>query len=493
MSKQKKKEEQSELLSMEQAIEMLKTTRPTFYRWLRSGKIQGMKVGRQWRFYPQEIERFLKGEQPQIALPINIEPLISELETLLEPFKLEPLSNDIHGLERVVQLILQLALSLRAQDIHLEPLYQEEQSHEAVLRFRIDGILQVIANIDGRLLASLIAQWKMMASCDTHETTKPQEGRFNYIQTSTKYEVRLAFLPTGLGESVVAKLVNRKITDGISLEKLKMSPNIHQKLVKALERGYGFIAVNGPTGCGKTTTAYAAINHMASPQNKTIIIHSHTEMYLPWVQSINIKEEQGFTFPVAIRSALNSDLDILMVGEIKDQETLQLLQQTALTGHLVISQLHSIDSIKALFRMLELSNDEYVLAEATSLIISQRLVRRLCPHCRQKQIPESHLIVQAEKYLALIDRKWEELPREFYQAKGCLKCHNSGYRGRMAIHEALEITPELSQAIRNKESEETLFQIATQQGMQPLVVEGIFQAAYGHTTLAEIMRVMGLR
>ena len=486
---------QGSLVDMDQAIDLLKTTRSTFYRWLRSGKLKGMKVGRQWRFYKEEIERFLKGEEPQIELPADIKPLIRNLKKRVEEYGAQDVAPpDASDVLRAVSLMIRLGEAMTSSDIHLEPHGGPGTDGGVVsLRYRVDGVLHPMAEIDIRLLPAIIEQWKKLAACDVHEKRKPQYGRIavKLNDTGKHLDIRVSFLPSALGESLTARVLDPDVAASLELEKIETSPDVKQKYVAALSRPWGLIVINGPTGCGKTTTLYAGLNHISGPDRKIITIEDPVEYLLPWCLQIPINPDAGLTFQSAIIGALRSAPNVIVVGEVRDPGTADLCLSAALTGHLVMTTLHTPDSTGALKRLIELKADPFNVSEATRLILSQRLVRLLCRECSEPEEPKASLLRRAEELARGGNLDWGRFPKEFRGPRGCSRCVNTGFRGRAAVAEALEVTPPLYEALENGASAEELRAVAIREGLITLQAEGGRLAAEGKTSLEEALRVVG--
>lgn len=471
---------------MDQAIALLKTTRPTFYRWLRAGKLKGMKVGRQWRFNREDVERFLNGEQPRIELPVSVEPLIAELEKQTGPGVAQGT-----GVARVVNLIVSLAVKNRASDIHLAPQQSADQPGGFVsLRFRIDGVLQPVTQFDLRLLAPVIEQWKMMAGCDLHEKERPQDGRILLTVEGRQIDLRNSFLPTMLGESVTARVLSREQAL-VTLDRFGLETRDRERLLRGLAAPAGLVLLTGPTGSGKTTTLYASVTEVNTPSRKVVSIEDPVEYVLPGVVQVAVRT--GVSFAAAARCALRSDADVILVSEIRDNDTLQVCFQAALTGHLVLSSMHTEDAASALTRMVKLGGLPFLVTDATKLIVGQRLVRRLCPDCSvaEELAPE---IVDRVRHLAQAGGlNWDALPKNYRREEGCPKCTRTGFRGRNVIVEVLEVSPEIADALQRGAAVSELRAIAIRQGMTTMIADGLAKAARGVTTIDEVVRVCGVR
>jgi len=485
--------ETDEIISMNDAIEILKTTRSTFYRWLRSGKIKGMKVAHQWRFYRKDIESFLKGQELRIDLPMSIQPLISRLREYADQSGIKNLPESDDELTQAINLMIHLAIKMRVSDIHLAPHIKERGLESiAVLRYRIDGVLHTIADIDVRLLPAIVEKWKSMASCDVHEKEKPQDGRILTEIDNKQIDLRASFLPTGLGESITVRIFDQHVTQ-VKLEDIDYAPHDRERLLRAIESPNGMIIISGPTGSGKTTVIYACLNHISSPERKTMTVESPIEYYMPWIVQVPVNLDAGVTFPIALRSILRSDPDVIGIMEIRDLETLEIAQQCALTGHLVISQMHAGEAVRVLNRMVGMGAEPFIIGESTKLIVCHRLVRKLCPFCNEEQNPPADILEKAEKLAFANGLDWNQLQKTFHSPVGCAKCGNTGYRGRNVIAETLEMTPEITIALGQNASIEELQSIAIKQGMTSIAADGLKRASMGMIPLSEVLRVLSLR
>lgn len=492
-----------ELMSMDQAIELLKTTRSTFYRWLRSGKVKGMKAGRQWRFQRSDIERFMKGEEPRIELRADIGPLITQLSARLREIAgKRPDVKTIAGeapaesggkVLHAVSLMIRLGVKMGASDIHIAPhLNDPAGDHTAVLRYRVDGVLHEAAEFDIRLLPAVVERWKIMADCDTHEKGKPQDGRIVVKIEGKTLDLRVCILPAVMGESVTARILDRE-TVILSLDRIDFAPHDRERLLEAVEAPWGLVVFSGPTGSGKTTVMYACLNHVSKPALKLMSVENPVEYFLPWVVQVGIRPAAGLTFPVALRSVLRSDPDIVMVGELRDYESLAVTMQTSLTGHLVLTSLHADEAPRALKRMAEMGMDPFVVADATKLIVAQRLVRKLCPYCSEKEEPPANLLDAAAEMCRDGGINFHSLPKKYAKPVGCAKCGMTGFKSRTIIAETLKVSPEIGAALRRGASVEELRHVAVGQGMTTMAADGVRRAANGETALREVIRVLGLR
>jgi len=485
-----------EIIDMKEAIKILDTTRSTFYRWLRSGQIKGMKVGRRWRFYREDIERFLKGQEPRIDVPVNIHPLVEALRERAEQLGVETTSPDQPVPQPVVEavnLMIHLAARMNASDIHLANYIKESSLDTSVvlLRYRVDGTLHTIVEFDPRLLTAIIVRWKILAGCDVGERKKPQDGRMTVKIEGKALDLRVCFLPAGLGESLTVRVLDNSRAPLLNLESLGFTPSDRERIQRWLESPWGMIVVSGPTGSGKTTVLYAFLNHVARPEVKILTAEAPVEYFLPWAVQVSIQQDAGVTFVSALRAILRSDPDIIMVGEMPDVETLSMAQQCALTGHLLMTTMHASSSAGVLKRMEEMGSSPYLIGESTKLVIAQRLVRKLCPDCSVEQTPSAELLDRVAAIARAGGLDWASVPKSFHEPVGCDKCKGIGYRGRTIIAEALEVTPEIIAALESDASIEEMQTIAVKQGMTTLSADGMRRAALGETSIAEAMRVAG--
>jgi MSHA biogenesis protein MshE len=381
---------------------------------------------------------------------------------------------------RLLQAIFEDAVGVQASDIHIEP-----DSNVLRIRQRIDGLLQEQIVDETRIATALTSRLKLMAGLNISEKRLPQDGRFNIKVKKKSIDVRLSTMPMVHGESVVMRLLDH--SQGLlDFEKLGIPDNILQPLQDLIKKPHGLILVTGPTGSGKTTTLYAALNEINSPTSKIITAEDPVEYQLPRVNQVQIHEKIGLTFPTILRTALRQDPDIILIGEMRDQETVEIGLRAAMTGHLVFSTLHTNDAVSTVSRLLDMGAESFLVASSLKAILAQRLVRRLCPDCKKP-----HTLDQQEKLvLETITGQQKSWP-DFYEHHACNKCNNSGYKGRIGIYELLLMSPELSTSLHNEDNAAFIKQAKQQTGFISLTESAIELAKQGITTLDEVLRIAG--
>ncbi|MDR1976956.1 MAG: GspE/PulE family protein [Campylobacteraceae bacterium] len=379
------------------------------------------------------------------------------------------------GILKLIEAILKTSILSRASDIHIEP-----TEKNCVVRSRIDGMLAETFVFEKDIYPPLSSRIKLLSNMDIAEKRKPQDGRFSAKILSKEYDFRISALPTLFGESIVLRILDKsKIM--IKLENLGMHPANYEKFSRSMRAPYGIILVTGPTGSGKSTTLYAALNAIKSVETKIITVEDPVEYQLNLVQQVHVNEKANLTFASALRSILRQDPDIIMIGEIRDQETLRIAVQAALTGHLVFSTLHTNDAVSAVTRIIDMGIEPYLISGALVAIEAQRLIRKLCPNCKTKiNIPKN-----------MLDRIKPFIPENytFYKAVGCEKCSQTGYLGREMISEILPISEKIASMIAQGTTKDEVKRQAYAEGFIDLFKDGIIRAAKGITSVDEVLRV----
>ena len=379
---------------------------------------------------------------------------------------------------RLVEAILNRAIADRASDLHIEPL-----EHRTRVRERIDGVLRETSEIPQELHDAVVARIKIMSNLDIAEKRVPQDGRIAYQIAGQAYDLRVSTYPSVHGEKVVLRILE-KSTERFDLEKLELEPSQLVRLRRLIERPYGMLIVCGPTGSGKTTTLYAALNHLNTPERNIITIEDPVEYQLPGIVQANVNPRAGLTFATGLRAILRQDPDVVLVGEIRDRETAMIAVEAALTGHMVFSTLHANEAAGAPGRLVEMGVEPFLLASALVGVLSQRLVRLLCTECREPVEPDPELLARLRLTPDMLKGA------TVYGARGCHRCHFTGYRGRNAIMELMEVDDAIRQGIMHHQPTATLREAAIRNGMVPLYQDALRLVTAGRTSLEEVLRVV---
>ncbi|OUS12816.1 type II secretion system protein GspE [Gammaproteobacteria bacterium 53_120_T64] len=381
---------------------------------------------------------------------------------------------------RLVNQIIQRAVDSRASDIHVEPF-----EHNLKIRNRIDGVLRDEPSPPRELAPAVISRIKIMADLDIAERRLPQDGRINVRVQGQELDVRVSTVPTMYGESVVMRLLQR---DSVTLDfdSLGFTPEQRARLQKELSMTHGMVIVTGPTGSGKTTTLYTALNSLNTEQRKVITVEDPVEYNLEGINQIQVNASIGLDFSSALRSIVRQDPDVIMVGEMRDLETARICVQSALTGHLVLSTLHTNDAAGSVTRLLEMGTEDYLLNSTLNVVLAQRLVRLLCQHCKQPYEAEARIVEEFELERILPVSQSLHLQK----AVGCDHCANTGYRGRVGIIEILTISDNIRSLILRHASAGEIEAQAREEGMTTMFEDGCLKAAQGLTTLEEVARVI---
>ena len=377
---------------------------------------------------------------------------------------------------KLLQSLFEDATQVGASDIHIEP-----QESRLQIRFRIDGHLQSQNETDLRIASALALRLKLMSGLDISEKRHPQDGRFNVLVQNQPVDVRISTMPTQYGESVVMRLLNRN-SGLLALEHLGMPAGMLERFNALFSRVSGTVLVTGPTGSGKTTTLYAALNALNTPERKIITVEDPVEYRVRGLNQVQVNEKIGLTFASVLRSSLRQDPDVILIGEMRDTETAQIGLRAALTGHMVFSTLHVRDSASAPTRLLDMGVPRYMVATALQAVIAQRLVRVICESCTQDHIPTP----QEQKF---IETEWRGARQAFKRGRGCAHCNGSGYRGRVGVYEMLEMTPAMIGGI-TRDDVPGFLRLANEQLVGATFVQhAAALAAAGRTTLNEVMRI----
>jgi type IV pilus assembly protein PilB len=422
------------------------------------------------KFYGSNVARMLDNLVPAEQRPE------AEMENGdYSPAKLHELARE-PSLVNLVNLIILEAIDARASDIHIEPF-----EHQVKIKYRVDGMLVEKAPSSKRLQAAIISRIKIMADMNIAERFVPQDGHIEFAGKHGRVDIRVSTVPTVFGESVELRLLDRTASL-IGLEELGMNPKSLEGFNQCLRKTHGIVLVTGPTGCGKTTTLYAALNKIYSPAVKMITIEDPVEYQLEGINQMPVNPKRGLTFATGLRHILRQDPDIIMVGEIRDRETANIAIRAALTGHLVFSTLHTNDAPGAVTRLIDMGVEPFLLASSLEAVLAQRLVRKICSNCKKPYKPDDTLLKTLNGSVNI------EPYTQFYHGTGCNECMQTGMKGRTGIFELLRITPTLRDLIAARPTTEQIIKAAPADHIS-MEHDGIAKVSKGITTPEEVMRV----
>jgi type IV pilus assembly protein PilB len=436
---------------------------------------------------PEAIDEILqKSESTQRVLDQATEEfriqLVQEDERGDEVLSLDRITADTSPIIKLVDSTILNAIQRRASDIHIE-----SRDAEVIVKYRIDGVLyQAMEPIDKRHHQTIVSRVKVMSELDIAEKRVPQDGRFKLRLRGRTIDFRVSILPTAHGEDVVIRILDKESLSAefrnLRLDVLGFDDETLKKLRKAIREPYGMVLVTGPTGSGKTTTLYAALSEIQSPEDKIVTIEDPVEYQLKGVSQIPVNEKKGLTFARGLRSILRHDPDKIMVGEIRDEETASIAIQSALTGHLVFTTVHANNVIDVLGRFLNMKVDLYNFVSALNCVLAQRLVRRICPHCRRTAEASPQLLDES----GLSPRIYGD--HVFYEGAGCMECNGTGFLGRLAVSELLDLSDRIRELILDRRPGSEIRRAAKEDGMRFLRESALEKALGGWTTLREINR-----
>ncbi|MBW7902341.1 MAG: type II/IV secretion system protein [Rhodocyclaceae bacterium] len=379
---------------------------------------------------------------------------------------------------KLLQTVFEEAMRTRASDIHIEP-----QERALRIRFRIDGVLHIQTEADAKVAAAVALRLKLMSGLDISEKRLPQDGRFHIKVRNNPVDVRLSTMPTQYGESVVMRLLNQN-TGLLGLDRMNIPPHILDRLRNAIRRPSGMVLVTGPTGSGKTTTLYAALAELNSPEKKIITVEDPVEYRLPGINQVQVHEKIDLSFERVLRTALRQDPDVILVGEMRDQTTAEIGMRASITGHMVLSTLHTNDVISTPIRLLDMGVPRYMVALSLQMVLAQRLVRVLCENCAETRIPTPN--EREWLHYELGDKVDEHVYR---QGTGCTHCNGTGYQGRTGVYEILEMTNELVEAINHEDTGLFVQAARRQMAGRTLRRDAVHLVVQGRTTIDEAMRI----
>ncbi|WP_286933312.1 ATPase, T2SS/T4P/T4SS family [Microbacterium sp.] len=423
----------------------------------------------------QLFERYLRSDDELSDLSVALEESVT---TQQELFTETIDDQDVDApVVRFVNLLISQAVNDRASDIQIEP-----GEHQLTVRYRIDGVLHEMQRADRGIQDGVISRLKIMSQIDIAERRRPHDGRLSIHHDGRQIDVRVATLPTVWGEKIVMRILDNS-GQAMSVADLRMSATNNERFRHAITRPHGMLLATGPTGSGKSTTLYTALREVANPRINVITVEDPVEYRMPGVNQVQVNQKAGLTFSSALRSILRSDPDVLLVGEIRDMETAVISIEAALTGHLVLSTLHTNDAPSALTRLTEIGAEPFLVATALSAVIGQRLARRLCTRCRAAYVESPEILESLRFPHDPAD------PPTIYKAVGCASCSNTGYRGRVAVHEIMTVTEEVEQLVVRRATGGEMRDLAIEQGMIPLREDGWSKVTQGLTTIEEVLRV----
>ena len=397
-------------------------------------------------------------------------------ESSADIVNLRETADDAPVVKLVNQIVAQ-AVELGASDVHLAP-----DGHEVRVRVRVDGILQDITTVPRRMAAGVVSRVKIMAELDISERRLPQDGRVSLKVDGRHIDLRVVTLPSVHGESIVMRILD-KDSVVMKLEKLGMADAERDRFERAFHETHGAVLVTGPTGSGKSTTLYAALLTLNTPEKNIITVEDPVEYQIAGLTQVQVSAKSGLTFATGLRAMVRADPDIIMVGEIRDRETAQIAVESALTGHLVLSTLHTNDAPSAITRLTEMGIEPFLVASALDCVLAQRLARMLCSNCKQRTIVPAE-VLRDNGYKALVDL-------EAYEPNGCRRCAGTGYRGRLGIYEVMTLSSEIRNLTLERRSADEIREVAVREGMRRLRDDGLEKVRQGLTSIAEIARVIG--
>ncbi len=434
------------------------------------------------RLFPKKLIRTALSTKKQIssylhkiALKDSVKDLVKKIKDELNSISSIEEQQEASSILLLIDVVLKTCINNRGSDIHIEP-----TEKNCVVRARVDGKLTETFIFEKEIYPPLASRLKLLANLDIAEKRKPQDGRFSTAVGSREFDFRISTLPILYGESIVMRVLDKEKAL-VKLEDAGMDHFSYQKLLKGLQAPYGIILVTGPTGSGKTTTLYGALNELRNVEDKVITVEDPVEYRMNLIQQVQVNAKVGLSFADALRSILRQDPDKIMIGEIRDQETLEIAIKAALTGHMVISTLHTNDSISAIPRMADMGIEHYLISGALVAIQAQRLVRKICKYCKVEEKLSATVLEEIDGIVPKGAR--------FYKGSGCKECSDSGYMGREMICEVLTITDELSTLIAKGAGKDAMLEQAKKDGFIDLFQNGVQKALDGITSIEEILKV----
>lgn len=476
------------LLTMNQAVDLLKVSKPTMYRLLEQGKIHGNKVGNQWRFKQDDLMAYLeRGPISSMFSDISVEDIKAEIQFFkdqlrgtgrdIAAFNIE--TDDREALIKIfMDVFLELSLTLRASDIHFEA-FREERDVYYLLRLRIDGVLQELCRIRYKVAEALLVYFKNQMNMDL-ETRLPQDGRIKLRFDERGFDLCFMFMPAIFGASVVIKVLDPE-NILLELDQIGLSPEDISRINSWKAKSYGLILISGPGGSGKSTLFYSLLKELSYNNRKTISLEDPVEIIIRWATQIQIKPDAGLNFSNSLRGIMRQDPDIIMIDTIKDLATMKGALHAALNGHLVIGTINSPNAISSIEKVIEMGIEHYALSRALIGIIGTQLLRKLCIYCKRP--------------VKLFDNNSNMISHEYnktFTATGCSNCLKSGYKGRTGLFELLECNDELAECIMDSKYKNTVPKYIQENKIPLFYDNGLKMAAEGTTSLEELTRVISL-
>jgi len=383
-------------------------------------------------------------------------------------------------ISKLVASIIKGAIVARASDVHIEP-----QASDIRIRYRVDGTLRDMIRVPASAHQEAVSHIKIMADMDISERRIPQDGHMTVEHEGREYDLRVSSLPSVGGEKIVMRVLDKRV-ERWAFDKVITAPRDNQAFRQLLSNPYGMLLLTGPTGSGKTTTLYSVLQHVNTPEKNIVTVEDPVEYRLDGITQVQVKPIAGMTFPSALRSILRQDPDVILIGEIRDRETAEIAVGSALTGHLVLSTLHTNDAAGAISRLVNLGISPFLVGAALLGSAAQRLIRTCCPKCK-----EAHQASEAERAVLLGDSQDDET-LQLWRGTGCSHCHQTGYRGRKSMYEILSVSPHVSRMVLDGEDDDAIKQQAITDGMQTLRMAAVREVLAGETTLEEVMRVVDM-
>ncbi|MDD5032901.1 MAG: ATPase, T2SS/T4P/T4SS family [Candidatus Pacebacteria bacterium] len=454
--------------------------------------VSNKSLEKAWSRY-KEVPAFVELSKGIIDIsPERIEEFLSQaysLENLKAAFLQKTATGENRKISELLEILMAGAFGTDASDIHIEP-----EENEVKIRFRIDGVLHDVLEFDQRAYKLLLSRIKLISEMKLNIKEKAQDGRFSVKIKNEEIEIRTSALPGPYGESLVLRILNPKSIN-VNFAELGMDPSLQEIIKTQIKKPNGMILTTGPTGSGKTTTLYAFLKEIQSPEIKIITLEEPIEYHLEGITQTQTNSEKGYDFSSGLRSILRQDPDVIMVGEIRDLEAAEIALNAALTGHLVFSTIHTNDAAGTIPRLIELGANPNIIAPAVNLAIAQRLVRKLCPYCKKEYKPKEEELAILSKIMEGLPKKIEKIDikkAKLYQASGCEKCGGIGYKGRIGIFEGILIDDEMEKLVMKNPSETEIREASVRQEMLVMKQDATLKILKGETSFDEVRRVVDM-